>query len=285
MVRNVNKKRLLYALLGLIMLLLWALYSGAAIPRDAQHFQVLTWNVGNAGEKRPTLEQVATEIGKFGHPEIILLQEVGSEQWLKECARQLDYPFFAKNYPGRGCDTAILSDYPLTPESSFAFPAPYFSGNAILARAATPWGEIVVGSVHFPAIPKDRARDGTVYFRWKDTGRMLWNELTADTERLQAAQKLLQECKRLDRSRILVGGDFNTLSMAKPLRMIRDDFSDAAWLGPTMFAGTYVKVEHDLWPRIDYIFHGTGFKARNGRVGQVAPGDHLPVCTTMYVVP
>ncbi len=247
---------------------------------DGCGISVMTWNVGNARRPAPTVEQVADVIRGEGRPDILLLQETRDTEFLRALAARLGYAHVAPRpeQKSRGADTAILSDFPLTPDKHLRWPVTPFTGAAILAQAATPLGPILLGSVHLPAMRKERDGDHNVVLLTRQTLQILWRELTEDTNRGMAARELMNATASWS-GRIVLGGDFNTLAWAKALRPVQASLHDALWPGWSMFSGTYVLVDSWLRPRIDFLFHDPGLRARQGDVGRHSPGDHLPVRT------
>ncbi len=252
------------------------------VPVQGRGISVMTWNVGNARRPLPTVEQVADVIRSEGRPDVLLLQEARDTEFLRALAARLDYAHVAPR-PGQksqGADTAILSDFPLTPDKNLRWPVTPFTGTALLARAETPLGPILLGSVHLPAMRKERDGDHNVVLLTRQTLQILWRELAEDTNRGTAVHELMNATASWS-GRIILGGDFNTLAWAKALRPVHASLHDALWPGWNMFSGTYVLVDSFLYPRIDFLFHDPGLRARQDKVGSHAPGDHLPVRTIL----
>lgn len=269
----------LLSVLVVLCLFLWPM----SAPVHGPGISVMTWNVGNAARPVPSMAQVAEIVRQQGRPSVLLLQESHSSRFLSQLAAELGYAHVLPQ-PGEknaGVDTAILSDYPLTFAQSLRWPVKPFTGSGLLARADTPIGPILLGSVHLPAMLKPRDKQHRVLVRARQTLQTLWQELCGETGRSAAVRDLLASIAPWS-GRVVVGGDFNTLSWSRALLPVHVALDDALCPGWNMFHGTYVLVEGSLYPRIDFLFHDSGLQAREGMVGTCTPGDHLPVRAVFY---
>ena len=95
---------------------------GALEKASKDAFSVMTYNIWDLSGKGPAVQDVAKVIRSAGIPDILLLQDVGSEEMAVSLSTALALPYrFYLRVDGHGYDLAILARYPLTDSGFFCF--------------------------------------------------------------------------------------------------------------------------------------------------------------------
>ena len=122
--------------------------------------------------------------------------------------------------------------------------------------------------------------------------RLFKKEIFNDTVRSRSVEELLDWLSGFDTDYIIVGGDFNTFPLSKPIRKMTEIFNDAMWPTKCYFTGTYtdltrkekdalVRFSFDRTTTLRFDFH----LHRSIRVvNMIAPGS-CPVWLPNIVAP
>lgn len=245
--------------------------------------RVATYNVGNAADPTPTGSQVVAALEEFGSLDVVLLQEEEGGERAAFVAEALGLPFRISTSTDQESVSrlAVLSRYPLTYISP--------SGEAhrrhlLAARVRTPSGDAIVATIHLPFIHKTRDVDGWVSMGFLETLRIFVGEVLATTTRSAAVRELLPLTNG-EELPVIVGGDFNTISVSRTIREVRRSYTDSLWNSTAYHRGTYRLIRFPVKPRVDYIFHSGVIYAHSGAVGSGGFGDHHPVVASFEFPP
>ena len=107
--------------------------------------------------------------------------------------------------------------------------------------------------------------------------QLLKKEIFNDTVRTRSVEELLDWLSSFDTDYIIVGGDFNTFPLSRPIRKMTEKFEDALWPTKCYFTGTYTDLDYPFKPRIDFLFHSSAIKRHRADVIKKGPSDHYPV--------
>jgi len=180
--------------------------------------RVVTYNVGTPrrGEKIP-LGDIISAVKSEGVPDLLILQEVHGEKEASHIAEAVGLGHFVySNYnpkkPGDGL--SIVSRYPLSDPRIHYFKAcrwAWFSAEMVVK------GEpFLVCSVHLQRIRSVtyNTDNKTVDLSWNKAFQLLETELTQQTPRAQAADEFLPWLKSHRSERVIIGGDFGSVTIS-----------------------------------------------------------------------
>jgi endonuclease/exonuclease/phosphatase family metal-dependent hydrolase len=247
---------------------------------DTTTLSVMSFNVGDSDFSFPKAQEVSLVVRKSGKPDILLMQEARGEKQIGVIARELGYPYHAE-IPYKSLDNsflAILSIFPVNDVQYLYFKSS-LKESGVICGVINPYGQpILACSVHLDEIKsKRRLKNGYVDQSFKHSLSQIWEEIFGDTVRSKSVDELIPWVASQGRSNIIIGADFNTIPLSKPIRTMGRAFNDALWPSVEYLSGTYFKIKSPLLPRVDYIFHSATIKTYHPRVIKQSPGDHYPV--------
>ena len=235
---------------------------------------VMTYNIGTLNGDRIGLDKIVKAVKRKALPDLLLLQEVHSEKEAIDLAKNLGFEHYIySNYESGKDGLAIMSRYGLCKSGII-----YLNKYAALAAEILINGRsVLVCSVHLERIRPIEIKNNMVELPWKTALQFLLTELTQDTPRSRAVDKLLPWLAGRQSDCIIVGGDFNTVPFSKSIRKMEKVFDDALWPSLDYLTGSYRKISLPITPRIDYIFHSPDMKCNAASVIKESAGDHCPV--------
>ncbi len=248
---------------------------------DGTPLRVVTYNVGDSDDRRPTAHHVASILNEMPPADVYLLQEVPRARFVAILARLLtteephsfDYRYSHRDH------VAVLS--------RFAIAGEWLSSDHATMRDARSLGVIVdlpdgtqvqLVTVHLHAFwkPRDgsgRARIGPIYGALR-----IVREMFTPNGRSRAAQHLVTKLEADGRSMpTIVGGDFNTTPFTLAIRTMNAAFVDSLRGSGDFWTGSYTHITGPVSPRVDYLFHDGTWCVVDARVFPETAGDHLPL--------
>jgi len=246
-------------------------------PDPANTLKVVTYNIDNIKDNQRLLEVCATIRG-IGIPDVLLMQEVHGKYAASFLAENLGMPYFRyTDYARYQAGLAILSQKPLDNVKIHYFKDSRHGYGALAAEISITDQRLLICSLHLDRIPQVPIRGRVSGFT---TLRVFKKEIFNDTVRSRSVEELIEWVSGFKTDYIILGGDFNTFPLSKPIRRMTDKFNDALW--PTMgyFTGTYNELDYPfkpLNPRIDFLFHSPCIKRLRAEVVKTGPSDHYPV--------
>jgi len=250
--------------------------------RYVPSFTVLTCNIGieECGSGHPKgLTDISQWILDVGRPDILLLQEFMGGVKVEALADRLNYRY---SVSGRSFSSqtsqVILSDFSLTEVDDLDF-NPRNTGDAALCAVAEVSGRrVLVCTVHMRTLKPKLRQDGNGRYTITSLFRVAADEIFGESQHLKSTRRLLTWLKNKDWDIAVVGGDFNTLFLARSIRLMTGTFDDVLWPSMDFFQGTKIsKTALPVRPRIDYIFHTEQLSVKSATVLSQRIGDHLPV--------
>ncbi len=247
----------------------WGADAGAGPLLPARpSLRVLTFNIrhGAVDGGGVDLAAVATVIRESG-AEVVALQEVDRFQGrsgLVDQARWLagelgmDYVFGPAMRRGLGqYGNALLSRHPIVASRNVALPAELEPRSAIIARVATPAGEVTVVATHLGLSARDRASQ---------------------------AAAVLEEVAKEPEPQILLG-DWDAEAGAPELAPLRDRFRSTLEEAGVFPAYTFRGGAAAPYVSIDHIFLSSGVFVTDAQVMPHLVSDHLPVVAEVWLPP
>ncbi|TRZ87713.1 MAG: hypothetical protein D4R88_09050 [Methanosarcinales archaeon] len=256
--------------------------------RNGPGFTVLTCNIGieNCGSVPPKkLEEISQWVLDVGRPDILLLQEFMGGVEVEDLAARLGYRYCVSGrYLSSRTAQVILSDFPLSEADDLDFNS-YNKGDAAVSAVAEVYGKrVLVCTLHLTTLRPKLDQDGNGSYTLKSLFKVTADEIFGETEHLQSTRRLLTWLKGKNWDAAVVGGDFNTVFLAKSIRLMTDAFDDALWPSMEYFHGTKTsKSGLPIIPRIDYIFHTEQLSVKSAAVLPQHIGDHLPVMAEIRI--
>ncbi len=198
---------------------------------------------------------------------------------VKALAKQLGYNFFVD-----GCSlkskTAqiILSDFFLQEPDDLDFD-PSTNGDAAIGAIADIYGKrVFLSGVHMRTLSPLLRKNLNDDFSLVRLAKVTFDEVFRKTEHLKSAIRFLTWINNKTWYAAVIGGDFNTIFMARSIRLMTRDFNDSLWPCKDFFIGTKKsKYALPISPRIDYLFHSENVLVKFKAVLSKRIGDHLPV--------
>jgi len=202
-------------------------------------FSVMTYNIWDLNGKGPAVQDVVMVIKNAGIPDILLLQDVGSEEMVVSLASALALPHqFYRRPDEHNYDLAILARYPLTDSGFFYFKSSQTGRGALKATATINGRKVQVCSVHLDRIDSVKVNQQGVDLTWGAALHLLANETTDETARTRSVEELLDW---VGSGSVIIGGDFNTVFCSKAIRKMGAVFKDALSYSRDYFTGSYIK--------------------------------------------
>lgn len=266
-------------------------------PHTGPVLTVMTYNMGNDELPAPTTEQLVQIVRKNGVPDILLVQEVPWKVTIKDLAEALGFPYFVSgrtescpNHIGILSNVLLCNEDRIHFESHADFPLP----TALCAQIEVDHKKVLLCTVHLRTLSPELhkiQRDGKSFFL--SFAHVLYDEMFGDTFHSRSVEKLLEWIKSKQHDAVIIGGNFNTFPLSKPIRAMNRSFNDALWPSMDYFVGTKLKtikalgfpkddsVRKELTlpinPRLDYLFHSENIDCLEAEVIQETAGDHYPV--------
>lgn len=246
---------------------------------------VMTFNTGDlSGHPQPSTGAIVEAIEAESVPDVLLLQEIYGENQAGELARALGRDHFVFSfYTGQSNGVAILSSYPLENSDTLHFAGSPFGYGAIAADIRVGGQVATVVSCHMDSVYLDKEKrgnvvvDGQVKVNLDAAIDFVKTEFVGESSRSRAVRELTDWLDSRGNSRVIVGGDFNTIPFSRAVRAMGERFRDSLWPSLQYLAGTYRRLSFPVSPRIDYLFYGPGLACNSSRIGRHSAGDHYPV--------
>ena len=236
--------------------------------------KICTYNIDSIKDRKQ-LQNVASVVRGGGIPDVILLQEVHAECAASFLAESLCMPHFRYSaYSGGKSGLSILSKKPLEDVNTHYFSESHTGYGALAAEIRIKGRSILLCSLHLDRIPRVRSKGQVSGI---ESLRLLKKEIFNETVRSRSVEELLDWLSGFDTDYIIVGGDFNTFPLSRPIRKMTEIFNDALWPTKCYFTGTYTDLDYPFKPRIDFLFHSPAIKRYRADVIKKGPSDHYPV--------
>jgi len=175
---------------------------------------------------------------------------------------------------------AILSDWPLTNPDTIRFPSTYMKPTALCAEAEVDGKKVLLCTMHLETLnPQLGGLQQAGDERLPGIFHIMKDEFLGETNHSRHVKQFLDWIGPKKFDEIIIGGDFNTFPLSKPIRLMTDRFDDALWPSLDYFLGTYLRFNLPLpiKPRIDFLFHSPGLYPMEARIVRESAGDHYPI--------
>ena len=106
-------------------------------------------------------------------------------------------------------------------------------------------------------------------------GKVLYKEIFWETKHKKDVTTIIDYIKTKKTETVIIGGDFNTISLSKPIRLITKSYKDSFRYSIKQFKGTRIK--YFIKPKIDFIFISDNFTIIRKCIINKTYGDHYPV--------
>ena len=242
-------------------------------------FSVMSYNIGNFELAHTTADKIAAEISKHGIPDVLFLQDMPWAISIEDLSLHTGLPYFIEGQALiRRHHIGILSRFPLRNQDVLSFPGVNQRPAIICAEATLGDSETLICSLHLQS-PSNEVRRVEQSDGVNITGRLrlFWDELFGETQRSRSVDQLLAWIDAKQPGSVVVGGDFNSFQLSRPIRTMSTGFNDAFWPSWSYFQGTYNGLGFLIKPRLDYIFHSRGIVSLDAKVLTETPGNHFPI--------
>ena len=241
--------------------------------------EVMTCNIGDlAGYKIRTPGNVVDFVKLCGIPDILFLQEVGSENEAEFFSDKLGLKYFVfLNNFQRDDGIAILSGMPLLNPDSIYFKTSKYGYGAVAADVVAGGKSVQVVNVHMDRFDSITMKNKKIEVNLRSVLRFAKNEILGDSVRSQSAKELMQWLEKKKADNVIIGGDFNSVPFSKAIRIIGTRFDDVLWPSLKYLTGTYKRLNFSVAPRIDFLFLSSNLQCSQASVIPISPGDHFPV--------
>ncbi|MDA3787512.1 MAG: hypothetical protein PF503_03315, partial [Desulfobacula sp.] len=202
---------------------------------------VLTYNCGNQGKQQPSLEQIAEVIEYAGKPDIVFLQDITWPVKTPDICKLLNYPYYvtARKKPTPFANIAIISKYPLSEDEKLSF-NPGRKPRLLSAVVTINKIKTLLCCVKLSSLSKDIVnRDESISL--VKVGKVLYKEIFYKTEHTKEVAIIIDYIKTKKMEHVIIGGDFNTISLSKPIRVITKSYKDSFRYSIKQFKGTRIK--------------------------------------------
>ena len=236
---------------------------------------VFTYNSGNDSKLQPSLEQIAEVIKYAGKPDIVFLQDITWQVKVPAICKLLNYPYYvtARKLPAPHANLAIISKYPLSEDEKLSFNP---GGKPGLLSAVVTINKIktLLCCLKLSSLSNDIVnRDNSISL--VKVCKVLYKEIFYKSEHKKDVDTIIDYIKSKQMEHVIIGGDFNTISLSKAIRLIRKSYKDSFRYSIKQFKGTRIK--YFINPRIDYIFISDNFNTIRNCIINKTYGDHYPV--------
>ena len=148
-------------------------------PETFAKLEVVTYNIGDLNGRRPDTSEVVAVIKRNSSPDIILLQEVHSEEQAKLISNSLGMPYTTfHSAKDKMSGLAILSRYPIKEGKFNAFKSSNNGFGFISAQVMIDGRIILVTSVRLERIRSINSNRDRIEISWLDGIRYLIKEMT-----------------------------------------------------------------------------------------------------------
>ena len=263
-----------YLLLLLILPIGFLVIKHNEIRQSLNTIEVVTYNINNIKEDWQLMEVCAT-IKSMGIPDLLLLQEVHGTSATGFLAENLRMPFYHYiDYMGDDSGLAILSRKPLENRKILYFSVSRYGYGALAAETKIVDRNLVICSLHLDRILEVRSESQISCLM---VLRLLQKEIFTETVRSCSVKELIDWLAEFKNDYIIIGGDFNSFPLSRPIRKMMEKYNDALWPTTKYFNGTYTELDYPIKPRIDFLFHSPVVKRYRVDVINKGPSDHYPV--------
>jgi len=256
-------------------------------PPAGPVFSVMTHNIGSQPDLVPTTEEIAEVIRRNVVPDVLLIQEAPWKVKMKDLAGLLGFDHYVT---GREMspmsNLAILSDWPLTNPETLRFPSTYMKPTALCAEAEIDGNKVLFCTMHLETLnPQLGGLQAAGDERPAAIFQIVKDEFLNETNHSRHVKQFLDWIGPKKFDEIIIGGDFNTFPLSKPIRLMTNHFKDALWPSLDYFRGTYLRFNLPLpiKPRIDFLFHSNGLYPIEARIVRESAGDHYPIQTNFIL--
>lgn len=254
--------------------------------QDKIDFTVMTCNIGieECGSVPPKgIQDITSWVLKTGRPNILFLQEVMGLVSANGLAIRLNYPYAVD---GRSLSSrtsqVILSDFPLTEPDNLDFSDENTGDAAVCAMAEISGRRILLCTLHLQTLSSKLQKNAKGGYTFSGLAKVTVDEIFHDNQHMVDTQKFLHWINRKNWDAAVIGGDFNTVFMAKSIRLMNKSFNDALWPSVDFFKGTKIsKYNLPIGLRIDYLFSSENVSVSSAAVLSQPIGDHLPVAAKL----
>lgn len=247
-------------------------------PVSSSRLTVMTYNIGVESPPVPTVADISAVIKAAGLPDVLLIQDTPWRVKVRKLASKLGYEHY---YIGRDLiylnKNAILSKYALTKKHVIYFYPNNPRPSALSAIISIPEGRVLVVSVHLDTL-RNFMKAKSDKCSGKTPLQLSFEEFTFGSCHERSVKMLLSWIDSQSFDHALIGGDFNSPLLSKPIRMMNRNFTDVLWPELDYFLGTKV-IESNYIPdiRIDYLFHTSNLLKNKANIFKDTPGDHYPI--------
>ena len=242
-------------------------------------FSVISYNVGDYEGPQPTTAQVGNLLLKHGVPDVLFIQNTPWLLEIKDLAKLIGLPYFVAGKESSPRNTlGILSRFPLRDANVILFQGGVPQPAAMCAKTTIATKDVLLCSLHLQSFSnKIRPDKHTGKLKWTALSRVVREELFGDTQRSLSVDQFLNWLDLKPADAIIVGGDFNSFPLSKPIRAMSSRFKDAFWPSWNYFRGTYKGLDSPIKPRPDFIFSSESVVCIDTRIVTESAGDHYPI--------
>lgn len=273
--------RMMYGVAAFVVVII--LSSCGDDPAGGVTLSIMSYNVGNVDNPQPTTEQVADLIHKHGLPDVLFTQDTPWFLEIKDLAALTGLSYFVTGKTQVPISSlGILSRFPLRNLDVIYFQrTKYKQPAAMCVEARIAAKNLMLCSLQLRS-PSDEIRQGGHGNKLKLKGLygVLRNEFFRETPRSRSVGRFLDWLDTKHTDIVIVGGDFNSIQLSKPIRTMSAHLKDAFWPSLNYFRGTYTGLDFPFKPRLDFIFHSEGAVSIDTKVITQTAGDHFPIQAT-----
>jgi len=195
---------------------------------ELSSLEVITCNIGDlGGYQRLELEEIVDFFKLCGVPDVLLLQEVGSQDEAEYFSDKLGLKYFVfSNDFQRDHGMAILSGLPLLNPDKLYFKTSKYGYGAVAADLVVGGNlkvtrkKIQVVNVHMDRIDQITMKDKKIEVNLRSVLWFAKNEIFGDSVRSRSARELVQWLGEKGADNIILGGDFNSVPFSKAIRIV-----------------------------------------------------------------
>ncbi len=211
------------------------------IPNPVNALAVVTYNIDNIKDDRRLLK-ICAVIKSMGRPYVLLMHEVHGKYTASFLAENLAMPYFRyTDYARYQAGLAILSRKPLESVRIHYFNASRYGYGPLAAEINITDQRLLLCSLHLDRIPQVSSRRRVSGFT---TLRVFKKEIFNNTVRSRSVEEVLEWLSDFDTDYSIIGGDFNTFPLSKPIRKMTKNYNDALWPTMAYFTGTYTDLDY-----------------------------------------
>ncbi len=266
----------------------FALFQSSTSSVSGPKIRVLTANIGHCSlNPAPKDEEIVQVLDIKPPPDIIFLQDIRSHNQVPRLANELHYPYWCTDSSSRKnpADLGILSKGKISQVTYHPLTSSRSHKGILCAQTGFGNSKVLFCSLHLDRIEyRPRFKDNKVFFSWPVLFKALGQEMFTSTVRSRSAEEIISWLNKKDKpSKIVLGGDFNTVLPSLAIIKMSRDFEDTLWPSLDFFRGTYKPLDFFIKPRIDYIFHSKDLKCLSAEIIRSTAGDHYPVLAVLQI--